>query len=808
MNQLKFFISLLATLALTYMLNNPIPLDITVPPLGKVLNPFTGFWQNAESVNDNRGDEFQSKLGLSAPVEVIFDDKLVPHIFAQNLNDAALVQGYIEAKYRLWQMDFSTRASSGRLSEVIGAKAIEFDKLKRRRGMVYAAENSINTWKKTPKEYALIEAYAKGVNTYINSLSPKDYPIEYKILDYKPEQWTPLKSAIFMKAMASTLASREVDLESTNALATFGKETFDVLFPERNAKESPIIPTTVNWDFKAPTMQSMSIDSTIGAIFHKPYEKPEAFLGSNNWAVSGSKTASGNPILCNDPHLNLTLPAIWYEIQIHTPTTNVYGVSLPGVPGVVIGFNEDIAWGFTNVGQDISDWYKIKWADDKKLTYHLDGKVVNANLVTETIKVKGQADVIDTVRYTHWGPVVYENDDPYQDLALKWVVHEGKGNEVASSLGLTAAKNFNDYYNSLREFHTPAQNIVFASREGDIALKVQGKFPIKANQQGRFVQDGSSSANDWKGFIPHDQTPIVKNPERGFVSSANQFSTDESYPYYYSGGFEDYRGRILNRELDKMENITLDDMKALHANNYSIKAEEALPLLLNFMEGVELDDKEKGYIDILKKWDFNYDKEDVAPIIFNQWYREFYKNTWDEIYALEKEDFPMLFPESWRMIELMKTAPDFEFFDNKTTTDLKETAKDIALMSFKAMAENIKDKELTSWEKDRNIHFQHLISDLQGFRSDYVSTGGYGDVLNALNTRGKSAFGPSWRMIVELDDEVKAYGVYPAGQSGNPGSPYYDSMIDTWAKGDYYNLLFLKNKDEKSDRILFTKNFE
>ncbi|MEM6967176.1 MAG: penicillin acylase family protein [Bacteroidota bacterium] len=817
MNKVKFVISLFVTIALTYTLHHPIPTEqLPIPPLGKLLNPYTGFWKNAEPVDANiKEEQVFSFLNLEKPVRVTYDDKMVPHIFAESLKDAITVQGYLEAKNRLWQMDFSTRATSGRISEVIGPLAINTDKSKRRMGLLMAAENTLKTWKSAPREYEIIEAYTKGVNAYIENLTPADYPLEFKILDYEPEPWTPLKSAIFMKAMAETLSSREVDLQSTNALNHFGREKFDYIYPERNDKESPIIPKSVKWNFESAlnSEERAPSEPSLGTIYHTPFEKPAEFIGSNNWTVAGSKTANGKPILCNDPHLNLTLPAIWYEIQIHTPETNVYGVSLPGVPGVTIGFNENIAWGFTNVGHDIMDWYKIKWADNQKTTYYLDDQVMKTELKVERIKVRGQADILDTVRYTYWGPVSYESKDhPYQDLAMHWLVHEGKGNELTSFLGINTAKNFDDYYNGIRRFDNPAQNIAFASRDGDIALKVQGKFPIKAEEQGRFVQDGSTKATAWKGFIPFEQTPFVKNPEQGFVGSANQFSADTTYPYYYNGGFEDYRGRSLNQQLATMDDIAVQDMKDLQGSNYSIKAAEALPLMLGYLQAAELNAQEKELLKILASWDYNYDKEDTAPIIFDTLFREFYRQTWDEVFTvMEDNEIPFLYPESWRTIELLEKTPNDELFDDQTTADKKETAEDIVVASFKAIAaesENWKENgKFISWETYRNLKIPHLLN-LPGFKSKFVSRGGSGDVLNAFNVRGGRAFGPSWKMIVELDDEVRAYGVYPAGQSGNPGSPYYDSMVETWASGDYYELIFMRNKNEEHERLLYSEVFE
>ena len=809
MRVIQFLLALLLTISFTCILNISVPLKTnTIPPLGKLLNPFSGFWQNAETIGQFNNESLDI-LDLKSPVKVVFDDKMVPHIFAENILDAFTVQGYLEAKNRLWQMDLSTRAASGRLSEIMGKRTLAVDKRKRRQGMLFAAENTLKTWKSNPKEFAYIEAYTKGVNSYVNALQPSDYPLEFKLLDYEPEVWTPLKSALFMKAMAETLCRREDDLESTNALSAFGRETFDFLFPEYNPKQSPIIPESVDWDFKTLpiTKSSEDLSEIIGAIEHEPFEKPPRFVGSNNWAVAGTKTASGKPILCNDPHLNLTLPAIWYEIQIHTPKANIYGVSLPGFPGVMLGFNEHVAWGFTNVGQDVVDWYKIKWTDQEKISYYIDNEVVNAALKVETIKVKGQPDVLDTVRYTRWGPVAYESKDhPYQDLAMQWIIHNGEGNELHTLHNLLNSKSFDEFFQGLKKFDSPAQNVAFVTKNGDIALKVQGKFPLKEKEQGRFVRDGSKSNNDWQGFIPFEQTPFVKNPERGFISSANQHSTNPTYPYYYnSGSFEDYRGRILNRKLAEMSEITPKDMMALQNNNYSIKAEEALPMFLGFLEKNTFSKEEREFFDILQQWDYTYGRDTEAPVYFNHWYREFYIDTWDEIYALRKNDHPMLFPESWRTIEILETDPENIFFDKKDTPQ-KETAKEIAIGSFKKMVEEFKDRREKegpiTWQKFNNTTIPHL-GRIPAFGFSGIPAAGHSDALNAL----RGSHGPSWRMIIEVGDEMKGYGVYPAGQSGNPGSPYYDSMIDYWANGKYYELLFLKNENEQNKRLLFSQEF-
>ena len=806
MNKIVFALSLLVTLGLTYVLNRPLSMGSTsVPPMGKMLNPFTGFWQNADRI-DSRMPQEINMTGLQSPVKVVYDERLVPHIFGDNLKDVIKVQGYVTAQHRLWQMDISTRATSGRLAEIMGEGLVDRDKTQRRMGLGYAAENAVAEWEKDNENFGLVEAYRDGVNAYISQLEPADYPVEFKLLNYKPEPWTTLKSAIFVKSMAQTLCFREDDLESSNALEHFGREIFDFLYPEHNPKQSPIIPVDTEWDFETTLNHSDATPSPLGAFGHRPYEKPDPYIGSNNWAVHGSRTASGNPILCSDPHLNLTLPSIWFEVQLNTPDINTYGVSLPGLPGVIIGFNEDVAWGQTNVGQDVTDWYKIDWADEDKMTYMLDGQRNEVELRLEEIKVKGGKTVVDTVRYTTWGPVVHLKDDSHQDLALRWLAHDQHApDELAAFIGLNKAKNYDDYSEALEKYISPAQNYVFASREGDIAIKANGRFPIKSKEQGRFVQDGSKSTAAWNGYIPMDQVPQIKNPERGWVSSANQRSAAPDYPYYFNGGFDDYRGRILNRKLAELDNVTVEDMMALQNNNESIKAEEALSLFLALIKDETLAEKEASAFQMLNDWDFNYEKDLAAPVLFEIWYREYYRALWDEIYDIDEQK-PFLYPEHWRTLELIEQDPDHIFFDHQETNEL-ENAKDIAIRSFKSMLEKVEEMEGEmeglKWEDYKGTRINHL-GRIPAFTSDVVSVGGVGDALNATRRGG----GPSWRMIVELGQEVKAYGIYPGGQSGNPGSPFYSDMIQDWADGKYYELKFVQSPEELTEISIGTTTFQ
>jgi penicillin amidase len=805
MRFIKFLISLIITAGLTYLISVPDPMGTGIPAMGELLNPVSGIWQNAEPVNADKKQNFDLD-GLTSTVKVVYDERLVPHIFAEDENDAYFVQGFISAQHRLWQMDITARSTAGRVSEVLGERMVDYDKLQRKKGFMLAAKNAVAAWEKSPC-VGWIDAYIAGVNAYINQLEPSDYPLEFKLLNYAPEEWSALKIALISKAMSKTLNMREYDLESTNTLQMLGQQTFDELFPEYNPQQTPIIPSGTEW---ALQMQTDSLEGSpateIGMIRHQPYPKSDPNIGSNNWVVAGSRTASGSPILCSDPHLNLTLPSIWYEIQIHTPEYNVYGVSLPGIPGVIIGFNEDVAWGFTNSSHDVADWYRMDWANEEKTKYRFDDEIFDVRVENEIIQVKGQESVIVPVKYTHIGPIVYENENPRQDLALRWIDHQEPGHCDFSAVSrLNRAQNHADYIDALTYYTAPSQNAVFASKEGDIALKIIGRMPVKRDQQGRFVQEGNTSANLWQGYVPHEAIPHAKNPERGYLFSANQHTTDPSYPVYYNGKFDDYRARMADRMLSQLDSVTIEEMMAMQNTRHSIFPEEALPKMLAMLDSTQMNTIQLGLVKLLHDWDYRFGAEERAPVLFQEWWTRFHKKAWDEFFNT-RDTFPVLIPEKWRTIALLTEQPDHLFWDNKETPET-ENAADILNQSFKEMVDGLKPKlsEIDyNWGKHWGFQIGHL-GRIPAFASHRIEPGGHPEALNAIRS---NSTGPSWRMIVELGEEVRAFGVYPGGQSGNPGSPYYDTMVDQWAKGEYYELQFMKDPKDTDQPIVKTQTFK
>ncbi len=784
----KAIISLLVTVALVYSLNRSWDFGKPIPPLGKFLDPFHGFWKNAET--RNVPSEEASLPGIKAEVSVVYDSALIPHIYAKNERDLFFAQGYITARHRLWQMEFQTHAAAGRISEIIGADAIDFDRGQRRLGMVYAAQNSVTEMEKDSIAKMIAHRYSDGINAYINSLTYETMPLEYKLLNYWPEPWTPLKSGLLLKYMAKTLNIGNKDFEMTNALKLFGKETLELLYPDNEHVGDPIVDNPNGWKFKPIALDSVPLAIPKDFVQISQLEKSSPEIGSNNWAVSGGKTASGSPILCNDPHLELNLPSIWFVVHLSAPGYNAMGASLPGAPAVISGFNDSIAWGVTNAQRDLVDWFKIEFKDKTKNEYLSDGQWKPTRKVIERISAKGKPDFYDTVVYTHQGPITYDEsyhgESEKNNYAFRWIAHDPSKELLAFYL-LNKGKNYSDYMEALNHYTSSAQNFVFACTNGDIAMRVQGKYPVRRKNEGRFVLDGTKTSNEWKAFIPYDQNVTYKNPSRGFVSSANQYPVDDSYPYYITAtSFEAYRNRRINHLLSEMNAITPHDMMKLQADNFNLKASESLPALLAMLDSTKFSAEEKAAYQKLKAWDFINDIASEGASYYEAWTWAIYPMIWDEV-AASKVSLP--YPTAYTTIKLLKENPTLGYFDIQATPE-KETALEVAQKSFSEGVKEIEKwkletKKEPSWAVFKDSYIQHLAR-LEPF-SYHVIHGGNGNIVDAHSKRN----GPSWRMIVSLEKSgVKAWGVYPGGQSGNPGSPYYNNMIDIWTADHYLNLHF------------------
>ena len=813
MRIVPFLISILITAGLIYALDRP--WGATVPmPIGKFLSPQFGIWQNAEQ-SDCDFTAVLKLAGLHGKAEVILDDRLVPHVFADDDGDAAFVQGYLHAKFRLWQMEFQTFAAAGRLSEIVGERALSYDRTKRRLGMIFAAENMLKEVEANPNTKKIIDFYSAGVNAYINSVKESQLPIEYKLLNYKPEPWTNLKSTLFIKQMTETLAGNVDDLAFTNAKHFFSDEEIKVLFPQVSDSLSPIVPKgTV---FPAPSIVPVKPLSADSVYLHKSTDSaqladlflPDPNNGSNNWAVAGTKTKSGAPILCNDPHLELSLPSIWYEMQITTSTMNAYGVSFPGIPGIVIGFKDSIAFGFTNSQRDVRDYYEIKFRDNHRQQYWFDSAWKDAVMRPEVIRIKGKKDFIDTVAYTVFGPVMYDQTFPAdtitfkeKNLAVRWSAHD-PSNELLMWYYLDRAKNFEDYRNAIQYFTCPAQNMVFASKRNEIAIWQQGRMPALWDRQGVYVMPGDDNSYMWQGYIPMNENPHVINPAIGYVSSANQRPVDSAYPYFIPGKYDLYRGYTINKRLDSLQQITPKDMMNLHNENYNSFAQMMRPILLKYIDETKLSAEEKKMVEIVRNWNLKNDFNETGPTVYQSWFDSLETLIWlDELNKAKN-----LYPSERTLVEALLRDSAFKYVDNITTPE-KETLYDIVTLALKQVTPALIDEEknnVLAWGKHKNTTVYHLLrTSALPFARTSLPIGGGQHIVNAT----QHSHGPSWRMIVHLTDKIEAYGVYPGGQSGNPGSKYYDSFLDQWATGKYYEIWFMHAGDKLDKKARWKMTFE
>lgn len=773
-----FIVVSVITIGLVVLLNNPIG---SIPALGKLLDPVNGWGANAEPEDKDFSLKL-SALGLQQPVTVWLEGRLVPHIQAANDHDLYFMQGFIHAYFRLWQMDMQTRAAAGRVGEVVGEKwvtdsktgerknvILDFDRTQRRKGMVFGAENSLRVMEADPRTKAMLDAYTEGINHYISGLKFKNYPLEYKLMGFSPEPWTNLKCALLLKYMADDLTGYTEDIPLSMLRDKLPADMFHYLFPQRISGSKPVIPAGTRFDepsMEVPQTPQGDIwahfnDEATAAGTKETEERYDDGTGSNNWAVSGAYTASGSPILCNDPHLGLNLPSLWFEMQLQAPGINVYGVSLPGAPGIIIGFNDSLSWGLTNNYRDVKDFYEIEPID--RNFYRFDGKPQPYDKRNEVIGIKGKDAVVDTVDYTLHGPVLYDKTFPDpsgsgKKLAMCWMAHRGT-NELLAIYLLNRANTYLAFTEAIMYFQCPAQNFVYADRAGNIAIWGQGQFINKWKDQGRYVMKGNTSATLWGKDIPMMENPHALNPQQGYLASANQVTTDSTYPYWYNGYFYDFRAWRINNLLGRMVHHTIPDEMNIQQDVYSILASQTSGKL-------------DSLLGLQDRWDYSLGAESVEATRFQVAWSMVYEHLW-------QKEFPrsQLYPSPERTMQLVQQDTGrYAALIEKTCKEIRPVLED----SLASLGNN------TGWYRVKGTQLTHLAK-LDAFSYKDLKIGGWGNTINAA----KKTHGPSWRMIVALDkDSIRAYGVYPGGQSGNPGSQYYGSFVQQWAKGEYNRLTF------------------
>ena len=780
----------------------------SIPALGPLLNPFTGVWRRPPAPFVAPRSSPVRVQGLKGEVEIHVDTDQVKRVFASSDDDLYFAQGYLLASERLAQMDFLTRLAAGRLAELMGPGALDVDKMFAQMGLPEAAKESALAMAQDPVTGPAVRAYVAGVNAYIAALPKEALPFEYKLLGATPERWTVDRIGALLKYMAYNLAGGSNDLLLSRSRSRLSAPEFEELFPLKLAFQEPIAPRGTRWAFPQragePPKEEFLMNMRPGADPTIDNQAPlDPAKGSNNWAVSGRKSTTGKPILSNDIHLNLSLPSLWYEIQLVSPTQNVYGIALPGAPGVILGFNTKLAWGTTNGETDVLDWYEMRFRDEKKSEYLFDGEWRPVIAREAKINVKGQPSVTLMLKRTHLGPIVYaEGEKPLsprvpRGLVMRWVALEGS-NELKSFLLLNKAGTVKECRAALEFYHTPDQNFLCADASGDIGIWHMGRFPVRWKGQGRTISDGTSSAWEWKGWIPSEEVPFAKNPDRGYLSSANQNPVDDTYPHYLGWNFDGpFRAMRINELLKAKPKLAPEDLAAMQGDTLSIPARMILPKLLALIDKSSLNPGAQQAVAALKAWDFRFEEKSTAASIYFVWYKRLTTRMWG---AKLPDPNEYSWPPLAKSVEIIAQDPSSKWFDDPATPDretLKEQAQVALGEALQELARETGSSDLAKWEwaKYRPTELPSLMH-IPGLGRDKYPARGTGSSVFANN--GLQA--PVWKMVVAVGPRPKAWGVYPGGQSGDPASPYYDNFLESWRKNELKELIFPLNRKEPNPR--------
>lgn len=740
--------------------------------------------------------------GLRDRVTVRRDERGVPYIGAKNDKDLYFAQGYITARDRLWQMDLFRRNERGELAEILTAGpnniAVEQDKQHRRLGFAQVAEAEVA--QASPQSRSLLEAYARGVNAYIASLDAKTLPPEFQILQYKPKPWTPADSLLVVKLLFEALSSTwRLDI-MREAMAGLPAEKRAGLLPETSPFDVLVVGKDTKKQLAATTPSTRSItrvtketllalarDEEIAAhALARVGLYAEGLAASNNWVVSGKRTVTGKPLLANDPHLSPTAPSIWHMVHLSAPGVRVAGVTAPGLPGVVIGHNERIAWGFTNVSPDVQDLYIEKFDPANPRRYLTPSGWRDAEIRREEIKVRksfmeSTTDTITLdVTVTRHGPVVFEKDG--KRYALRWTALDPKLNSPDSSFLLARARNWKEFSSALNSFTAPTQNIVYADTDGHIGYRAAGVVPIRKSGDGSVPYDGSTDAGEWISYIPTDKLPTLFDPPSGIIVTANQRIVGNDYPYFLTHAWlQPYRARRILDLLNEKPKFTTDDFRKIQGDVYSIAgvlfARQNVKILRGHL--TPTDAKLAETLDAFERWDgqINADSR-VAPLIIQM--RAAFRTR--ILAAALGEELIKIY--GWNNFEAtldrLITEQPKEWLPKEFSSYaalLRACYEDARQVLTKNLGE---DESKWKWGEMIKVRFQHPLSAAPLIGSQFTippfPQNGTGGLAATVNVGGPV----SMRLIADPSDWDKTQHGITLGESGIPSSPHWKDQLDDW----------------------------
>ena len=769
---------------------------------------------------------------INHDIEVYRDSLAVPYIIAQSDEDAAFALGYLHAQERLFVMDIARRAGEGRLSEILGEKAIPFDKMFLTVGL---KRNSLDNLKKlNPVSLNLLKAYSNGVNLYIKN-AKGHYPVEFDALGYDPYEWKPEHSLLVIRMMAWQLnISWWVDFSFSDLVLKLGEDKVKKILPNYQENAPYIIPSELK--------KFSSIDKGLVETdrdFREFMGLTGTHIGSNNWVVDGSKSQSGKPIIANDPHLEYSAPGRWYAAVIKNGKETCAGVTLPGVPGIVIGKNDNISWTLTNIMADDADFY-VEKLDSTEKKYLYNGTWKNLTFYKEKIKVKNKPDVDIEIKLTHRGPIISDihpysilyNDKGFHSppISMRWTGNDFS-DELFAFYKINKAKNWNEFKSAVQMFNVPGQNFVYSDKSGNIGYLFGAKLPVREYNAPTFIYDGTTDKYDWKGFVPTSELPSLYNPSQHYIASANN-KTVKEFKYHISNLWEpSSRIERITKLLTSKEKHSVSDYEQYQLDQVSPYAQKIIVYILNAFKDKKITDQNlKLALELLEGWNYDLNEDSQVPSIYAMFFKYLLNNIYfDEMGHDLFNEFVFMPNVPYRSVLQVLEDSTNTWWDNVKTPQI-ETRDEIirkSLADALTELENKYGKDIKMWQWG-NIHkvtFKHAFTGFSSLLDKYINIGPFrigGDGTTIFNTEYpfseriknyprfdhsdfENNVGPSMRYIFDFANPDEFYLVLTTGQSGNVMSPHYRDMTRMWLNGGYIKIRTDETSIRKNKNVLTIK---
>jgi penicillin amidase len=738
--------------------------------------------------------------GLSAPVTVTRDRHGVPTIEASNDADLYLAQGYVTAQDRLWQLDISRRFAAGEIAEVLGPEFIAHDR--EQRILLLRARSEHAVQELSPRDRGFLEAYARGVNAYIDSRRAR-LPLEFRLLRYSPRPWTPADTLVIYANMVKELNhySAWVALARERVLAKVGPELAAEMYPVTSPGDHP-----PGQDFPRPARSSPPPAmnpgdwpaSAAGAMAPTWAENLRA--GSNDWVISGAHTVSGKPLLSNDPHLGHQMPSLWYEAHLKSPEVDVAGVTLPGAPTVILGHNQRIAWGFTNIGPTVEDVFVERFNEQGE--YQAPGGWRAPQREREVIHVKGEPDVQMEVVVTRHGPIITELvPGEKRALALQWTLY-GPGALALPFHDVGRARNWKEFRQAFSSWVAPGQNVVYADVDGHIGYQATGRVPIRASGSGDLPVSGADDGHEWTGYIPFDRLPSVFDPPAGILATANGRITPDGYPYLITTEWEaPYRTGRIYQALQSARKLSAADMLALQTDVYSAFDRFCAEKFVYALDHVrQVTPRARQARDLLRNWDGRMDISAAAPTLEVAARQQLYRLLLEPRLGAAPAQGQQRHAHgtSWRTYDWFMWPV---WMQNTLTAQPRHWLPPgyanydelLAAALEKAIDQQGVPADLASWAWGRAhpVEIQHPVLGRIPVLRRWTGPGVQPQAGNQYTVKAAGRdFGPSERTTVDLSNLDASTLNVVTGQSGVLFSPYYMDQWTAWHEGRTFALPF------------------